>query len=72
LSHTSNPFCSGYFGDEVLLFAWAGLDFDPPIFMLRLSLGKQTGMHHHAQLFSIEMGSHKFFCLETCLQTSLA
>jgi hypothetical protein len=27
LSHTSSPFCSGYFGDRVSqLFAWAGLE----------------------------------------------
>jgi hypothetical protein len=31
LSHTSNPFCSGYFGDSGLDFAQAGLDRDPPI-----------------------------------------
>jgi hypothetical protein len=31
LSHTSSPFCSGYLGDGVLLFAQAGLDGDPHI-----------------------------------------
>jgi hypothetical protein len=32
LSYTSNPFCSGYFENMVLLFAQVGLDCDPPIF----------------------------------------
>jgi hypothetical protein len=27
LSHVSSPFCSGYFGDTLLLFAQAGLLF---------------------------------------------
>jgi hypothetical protein len=31
LGHTSSPFCSGYFGDKVLLFAQATLDCDLPI-----------------------------------------
>jgi hypothetical protein len=30
-SHASSPFCSGYFGDGVLLFAQASLDHDPTI-----------------------------------------
>jgi hypothetical protein len=32
LSHTSSPLCSGYFGDESFtkIFAWAGLELDPP------------------------------------------
>jgi hypothetical protein len=33
LSHTSSPFCSGYFRDRVLLFAQADLDHDLPIFL---------------------------------------
>jgi hypothetical protein len=32
LSNASNPFCSGYFWDRVLLFAWASLDYVPPIY----------------------------------------
>jgi hypothetical protein len=32
LNHASSPFCSGYFGDRVSLFAQAGLDLDPPVF----------------------------------------
>jgi hypothetical protein len=31
LSHSTNPFCSGYSGDMVLLFAQAGLGCDSPI-----------------------------------------
>jgi hypothetical protein len=31
LSHASSPFCSHYFGDEVLLFAHTGLDLNPPV-----------------------------------------
>jgi hypothetical protein len=31
LSHTSSPFCSGYFRDRVLIFIQTGLDSDPPI-----------------------------------------
>jgi hypothetical protein len=56
LSHVSSPFCCGYFGDRVLLFAQASLDFD----LLKFpALPGMTGMHYRGQLFSIEMGSCK-------------
>jgi hypothetical protein len=32
LSHNSDPFCSGYFGGRVLLFAHAVLECNPPFF----------------------------------------
>jgi hypothetical protein len=38
LSHASSPFCSGYFGDRVLLFVQVSLDCDPPILCFLLSL----------------------------------
>jgi hypothetical protein len=38
LSHAFSPFCSGYFGDRVLLFAWTCVDQDPILHFL-LSLG---------------------------------
>jgi hypothetical protein len=31
LSHTSSPFCFGYFWDRVSLYAWPYLDHSPPI-----------------------------------------
>jgi hypothetical protein len=37
-SHTVGPFCSGYFGAKVSLYTQAGLDCDPPVFIM-------TGMH---------------------------
>jgi hypothetical protein len=58
LSHTSNPFCSGEFGDWFSLFAQASLDQDFPFFTLPY-VTEMTGMYHHAQHFSIEMGSGK-------------
>jgi hypothetical protein len=30
LNHTSSPFCSGYFGGKVFLFARTSLDCEPP------------------------------------------
>jgi hypothetical protein len=38
-SRASIHFCSGYFGNRVLLFSQAGLDHDPPILHLLLLLG---------------------------------
>jgi hypothetical protein len=57
-----NPFCSGYFGDRVLLFAQVGLDHCLPIFMLPAISG-MTGVQHHIQLFSIAMGVSQIFLL---------
>jgi hypothetical protein len=59
LSHTSSPFCSDYFGNRVSLFAQTGLDCDVMI----LAIARMTGVHHHTFL-SIEVGSHKLFCLD--------
>jgi hypothetical protein len=42
LNHTSSPFCSGYFGARVLLFAQASLDYNPPILCFLLYLGWQV------------------------------
>jgi hypothetical protein len=42
LSRASNHFCSGYFGDRVLLFAQSDQDHDPCILSLPLSLGWQA------------------------------
>jgi hypothetical protein len=43
LSHNSNPFCSGYFGDRVSLFAEIDLDYNPPI--LNFLLFSWDGRH---------------------------
>jgi hypothetical protein len=49
LSHASNPFCSGYFGNSVLLFAQASLDHDP-IFP------GMTGVHTMPSYFLLRWG----------------
>jgi hypothetical protein len=41
-----------------LVFAQANLDCDSPIFKFP-TIARMTGAHHHAQLFDIEIGSHK-------------
>jgi hypothetical protein len=61
LSHVSSPFCSGYFGDRVLLFCTGQPGLRCSYFTLLTTAG-MTGMHNQTQLFSIEMGSHKCFC----------
>jgi hypothetical protein len=38
LSHASSPFCSGYFGDRVSLFAQPSLDHNHPIMFAPLHL----------------------------------
>jgi hypothetical protein len=63
LSHTSNPFCSCYFGGRVSIFAQAGLDCDPILHFTGM-----TDAQDHSWLFYIEMGSQVclfffFFCL---------
>jgi hypothetical protein len=52
LSHTSNPFCSCYFGGRVSIFAQAGLDCDPILHFTGM-----TDAQDHSWLFYIEMGS---------------
>jgi hypothetical protein len=42
LNLAPSPFYSGYFGDRVLLFTQAGLNYDPPILSF-------LGMSHHSQ-----------------------
>jgi hypothetical protein len=38
INFISRPFCSGYFGDMVSLFAQTGLNHNPPILSFVLSL----------------------------------
>jgi hypothetical protein len=58
LIYTSSLLCYGYFGDKILIFAKVNLDCGAPILCFPL-MAKMTGMHYYAQLFPIEMGSHK-------------
>jgi hypothetical protein len=60
LSNTTGPFCSGYFGNMVLIFAQAGLGYDSSILNFPLLLECRHITPHPA--FSIEMGRHKFVC----------
>jgi hypothetical protein len=53
LSHASSPFCSGYFGDRVLLSVQIGLDRDPQILHFLATTGLIGAGH---QLFLIEIG----------------
>jgi hypothetical protein len=48
LSHTFVSFCFGSFRDRVSLYAWVGLDCDPPSYAS--CIVGITGVHHHAQL----------------------
>jgi hypothetical protein len=48
----------GSFWREVSPFVQASMDYDPPTSHFLLSLG---GTHHHTQVFSIVMKSHKHF-----------
>jgi hypothetical protein len=57
--HASSPFCSGYFGDRVSLFAQTNLDLNLPIWHLPHSW--MTGTGCHAQLFCIKMGLLNFW-----------
>jgi hypothetical protein len=52
LSHTSSSF-----GDWVSSFVQTSLDCDSPI--LSFPILRMTGVPHHAQLFSVEVESHK-------------
>jgi hypothetical protein len=47
LNHIPIPFCSGCFGDTVLLYAQAGPDCDLPILQFLHTSG-MTGAHHSA------------------------
>jgi hypothetical protein len=58
LNYTSIHFCSGYFGDRVLLFAWTAILF----YIFQHSWDDRCTPPH--QLFSVEMGSHKLFDLD--------
>jgi hypothetical protein len=46
LSHVSNPFCLGYFGDKVERFSQASLDCDSPIYASHVA--GMPGAHHYA------------------------
>jgi hypothetical protein len=60
--HTTSPFCSGYFGNRISLFAWDGQDHNLNIFKLPTISG-MMGMHHYDQfVFPLGWGSHKLFC----------
>jgi hypothetical protein len=50
-STVSSPFCCGYFGDKVSLFAWTMILLFkfPPI-------AEMTGMHYNIQLFLLRWG----------------
>jgi hypothetical protein len=60
LTHISNPFCSGYFRDKILLFAQARLDFDN-IFTFP-TVSEMTGVPHRTYLFASEIGSQRKTC----------
>jgi hypothetical protein len=60
LSHVFSPFCSGYFGERVLLFAQVILGCDPHISRLP-DVGGMAGTCSQAQLFSAEMGVSQIF-----------
>jgi hypothetical protein len=63
LNHTSRPFCFGYFENRVSLLPQASLDCGTPsYFRLPTAVAGRTGMHHHIELFSVEMRSRKLFC----------
>jgi uncharacterized membrane protein len=51
---------SGYFGDRVSLFAQACLNLNLPTLILLFYVSYHRA-HHCAQVFSVEMGSHKLF-----------
>jgi hypothetical protein len=53
-NHTSSLFCSGCFGDKVLLFPQAGLDCNPPIYAPLSSWDARCTPPYQA--FSVKMG----------------
>jgi hypothetical protein len=61
IPHTPTPFCYGYFGGWVSLFAQVGLTMIP-LFMLP-DIPGMTGACHHAQIFSfvIRIFTNLFF-----------
>jgi hypothetical protein len=59
LSQAASPFCLSYFSDWVLVFAWAGLDLNPPIYASCLT--GMTDTQHHTQLLLVEMDSLELF-----------
>jgi hypothetical protein len=62
LSHTSSPFCSGYFGDRVLCSAQAFLELQS-YFSFPPWQGWQACTTKPSFFFFIQMESHKHFCL---------
>jgi hypothetical protein len=59
LGHISSPFCSGCFGDRVVLFGWPAWT---TIFLFRLpAVAGMTGAQNHAQFFSVVKGSCELF-----------
>jgi hypothetical protein len=67
LSYASSPFYSRYFGDMILLFAWASLDHDPPLLWFPLELGWQGHIPLHSAVFCWDWGLANlffFFCPE--------
>jgi hypothetical protein len=55
------PFCSGYFGARVSLFAQASLDSDPPVLYFALSSGWQACTTTLSFFPFTWRGSHKLF-----------
>jgi hypothetical protein len=58
--HASSPFCFGYLGDRVPIFAQASLHCDSPI--LSFPQSGMIGTCHHVQLL-VEMGVSWTTCL---------
>jgi hypothetical protein len=51
--YASSSFCSGYFGDRVLVFAQASLDWDSPILCFPILTGLRWGVARHQWLTPI-------------------
>jgi hypothetical protein len=71
LSHSSSPFCSGYFGDRVLLFAQTGLDCDPPILGFPQLLEWQVHATTPSFFFHWDEVSQTFFLTQAGLEPGL-
>jgi hypothetical protein len=60
-SHASSPLCSGYIWVRSLFCP--GQPGPPSFYFMLPTVTEMIGAHHHAQLFSIELESHKDFYL---------
>jgi hypothetical protein len=68
LSHSTSPFCSGYFWDRVCIYSWASVDLNHPIYASRAAV--MAGTHHHTQILLVEMESHELFAQTVLKPTS--